>query len=77
MVSFAPYSPLVGGPPTRAGQRANAFHLFPHRAAAVDSVGIKLDSHSLRVKVNEINLNVKDVLIARASTFTSPKWVSS
>jgi hypothetical protein len=42
---------------------ANELHLLPLRAAAVDSVGIKLDSHGLRVKVIKINLNVKDVLL--------------
>ena len=47
----------------RAGQLANALHLLPHRSAAVDSVGIKLDSHRLRVEIIEIDFNLKNVLL--------------
>ena len=50
----------------RAGQlsRQGGIHFLPHRATAVDSISIELDSHGLRVKVIEINLNLKDVLLA-------------
>ena len=51
---------VAAGP---ANYLANAFHLLPHRAVAVDSVGIELDSHRIRVKVIEINLSLKHVLI--------------
>jgi len=36
-------------------------HLLPYRSAAVDSVGIKLDSNSRRVEAIKIDLNVKYV----------------
>jgi hypothetical protein len=43
---------------------AYALHLLPHRATAVDAVGIKLDPHRLGVEVVEIDLNLKYVLLA-------------
>jgi hypothetical protein len=46
----------------RAGQLANALHLLPHQATAVDSVGIKFYAQSIRVKTAEINLNLEYVI---------------
>ena len=41
---------------------AHALHLLPHGSVAVDSVGIKLDPHGLRLEVGEMDLNLKYVL---------------
>jgi hypothetical protein len=46
---------------SRACQLANALHLLPHWAVAVDAVGVKLDAHRTRVEIVEINLNLKHV----------------
>src|SRR6185295_7665800 len=45
-----------------AGQRLDARHLPSDRVAAIDSIGIQLDLHSLRVEVVEIHLYLKDML---------------
>src|SRR6185436_9763079 len=50
-------------PRTRlAGQRPDACHLQSDRIAAINSIGIQLDSHSLLVEVVEIHLYLKDML---------------
>ena len=71
--SLAPYSPLVAAPQTPprckrttvrfAAKLRGTFHLLPHRRAAVDSVGIKLHPHGLRVEVFEIDLDLKYMLV--------------
>ena len=48
----------------RARQLADALHLLSHRAAAVTSVGIKLNAYRVRIEVMEIDLNIKDMLPA-------------
>src|ERR1035438_6527015 len=48
----------------RSGQLADALHLLSHWAAAVNTVGIKLNGYSARVEVIEIDLNVEDMLLA-------------
>ena len=46
-----------------ARQRSRALHFLPYGIAAVDSVGIKLDSHRIRVEIIEKDLDLKDVLV--------------
>lgn len=47
----------------RAWQLPDTHHLLPHRSAAVDSVGIKLDLNRIRVEAIEIDLSLKDVAL--------------
>src|ERR1035438_9874947 len=48
----------------RSGQLADALHLLSHWASPVNSVGIKLNGYGVRVEVTEIDLNVKDMMLA-------------
>ena len=52
---------------------ANALHLLPHRATAIGSVGIEVDSHNLGIEVIEIELHLKYVLLTTTIAFISPK----
>src|ERR1035437_9178107 len=48
----------------RSGQLAYALHHLSHWAAAVNTVGIKLNGYSIRAEVIEIDLNVEDMMLA-------------
>ena len=41
----------------------DSLHLLPDGSRVVDSVGIKLNPHSIRINITEIKLNVEHVLV--------------
>src|SRR5438132_14214785 len=50
-------------PPTRFARRLDAAHLLSDCTAAIDPIGIQLDSHGVRIDVIEIHLSLKDMLV--------------
>lgn len=48
----------------RSRQLPDAMHLLSVRTVAIDAVGIQLDLHGIRIEIIEIDLNLKDVLLA-------------
>ena len=58
------YSRAVNVAACRTDQLTDARHFLPHRDTAVDPVSIEFDPYGLRLEVIEVNMDVKDVLLA-------------